>query len=545
MTRPAATVVIACHTEDRLAALERAVASVRDQTLVPARTVVVVDHNPALYELLRTRLVGVELLENGSARGASGARNTGAAVATTPVVAFLDDDARAHPEWLEALLRPFDDPSVIGTGGQVDPDWLGPQPNWFPDEFGWVVGASYRGLPTTQARVRNVWGENMAVRKAVFDTVGGFRAGFGKTGDISRPEDTDLCLRMARAVPGGSWVHVPDAVVDHLVPPGRATFGFFLRRCLAEGRGKAEMAAHLGDEPLESERQYLRRTLPAGVVRHLKRAEEHTSPWAAAAIVAGVAAAGAGFVQATATAGAGRRRPELAAERAAGACPEPDASAPRAAVVCDLEIGAGLGDIRHLTGSGAAQLWGLVRVFQEPVGMVQADWPSEPVTPEVLVALVEEQCGPTVRRRLAEAGVPVDGPLPTVALEPPSVPSFLRPLDGAVPSLTVVLCTRDRPEGVAAVLDSLVAQHEPRFDVLVVDNAPSGQDTATVVARFKAGSPSDGSSSPSPACRARATGRSPTRTATSSRGSTTTRSRTPGGRARCCGPSWRTRTPTL
>ena len=61
----------------------------------------------------------------------------------------------------------------------------------------------------------------MAVRRAVFEKVGGFRVDFGKVGDVSRPEDTDLCIRMSTET-GGRWIFVPEAVVDHDVEAERA-----------------------------------------------------------------------------------------------------------------------------------------------------------------------------------------------------------------------------------------------------------------------------------------------------------------------------------
>ncbi|MFI5414863.1 MAG: glycosyltransferase, partial [Candidatus Lutacidiplasmatales archaeon] len=44
-------------------------------------------------------------------------RNTAIAAATGEFVAFLDADEVAPPGWLDALLRPFADPSVGFTGG--------------------------------------------------------------------------------------------------------------------------------------------------------------------------------------------------------------------------------------------------------------------------------------------------------------------------------------------------------------------------------------------------------------------------------------------
>jgi GT2 family glycosyltransferase len=308
--RPAVSIVIPTHSEQRWPALVRTVASARSQTYVPAEIVVVVDHNPALFRRARRDLGGVTVLENLYAQGVSGNRNTGAFHTSTSLIAFLDDDTTAGPEWLGSLVAPFADPKVVGTGGGINPEWEGPEPRWMPEEFLWAVGGSYAGMPTTTARIRNVWSASMVVRRDAFLSVGGFRTGFGKVGSQNRPEDTELCLRMS-AASGGHWMYVPTATIRHEVPASRSTFGWFLRRCYAEGRGKVAMAGLLdGSQSLGSEKDYLR-SLPKAVVRNLVaatrgRGAHHALK--AGGVLAGVAAAGVGGVVET-----------VAARRLAGA----------------------------------------------------------------------------------------------------------------------------------------------------------------------------------------------------------------------------------
>jgi GT2 family glycosyltransferase len=291
-------VIIACHTEDRWAALGRAIASARTQRPAPNELIVAVDHNQPLSARLRAAQPQVRVVDNTGTRGASGTRNAGAAAATTPLLAFLDDDAVAAPGWLARLLAPLDDPNVVGTGGGVAPLWEAGPPPWFPEEFGWVVGVSYRGMPEQTAPIRNVWSENMAIRRTAFHTVGGFSDGFGKVGRMSRPEDTDLCIRVSAAFPGQTWLYVPDALVHHEVPRSRATWRFFLRRSFWEGRGKVEMGRKLADDrDFAAERAYLRRTLPLAVARHLRTGVRHPGGAdlaRAGSIVAGAAAAATG-----------------------------------------------------------------------------------------------------------------------------------------------------------------------------------------------------------------------------------------------------------
>ena len=298
------SVVIPCHTERRWSELCRAIRSAFAQSAAPHAVIVAVDGNVALYEQLLGWSDDIHVVLNTTEPGASATRNTGAGVVETPLIAFLDDDACARPDWLANLVEPFSEAEVVGTGGFVAPRWCVPRPGWFPEEFAWVVGASFRGLPTMRSAVRNVWSENMAVRKSVFDQVGGFRAGFTKVGNVSRPDDTDLCVRMGKAAPGAKWIYVPDAVVDHDVGAERARLSFFIGRCYSEGRGKIELArGNEGRSDLGDEARYLRHTLPrgfAGYVRQGMRTRNLGEVSRAGAIVVGVAAASCGAVIATA-----------------------------------------------------------------------------------------------------------------------------------------------------------------------------------------------------------------------------------------------------
>ena len=293
-----ATVVVATYSSQRWSSLGAAVESLLAGPDRPAQVVISVDQNQELYDRIKQTWPHVTAKLNSGQKGASGTRNTGAHGVETPFIAFIDDDISVREDWLTRLLAPFADPAVVGTGGGVVPGWETKRPSWFPEEFDWAIGASYRGMPTVQSAVRNVWSENMAVRTAVFNAVGGFRSDFGKVGNRSSPEDTDLCIRMAASAPGATWVYAPEAVAQHHVPVSRTSFSYFLRRTYLEGRGKVEMARLLGrQEKLQSERDYMRRTLPSGIAAGLWSTARHgniSGVLKAGAITAGIIASGVG-----------------------------------------------------------------------------------------------------------------------------------------------------------------------------------------------------------------------------------------------------------
>jgi glycosyltransferase involved in cell wall biosynthesis len=270
-----ASVVICAYSERRWDALRAAVEAALSQSPAPAQILLVIDHNESLLQRAREAFPDATVLRNGGQRGLSCARNSGVARATGDVVAFVDDDARPDPGWLAAILAAFDDETVIGAGGVALPLWEESRPNWFPVEFLWVVGCSYRGLPQQVSYIRNPLGATMAFRRELFDLVGGFTDGIGRVGQTPLGcEETEFAIRAASAT-GGRILHIPEAIVEHLVPRERTAWRYFYRRCFSEGVSKARVARSVGrSSALSSERRYVLRTLPSGAFRGLRDATE-------------------------------------------------------------------------------------------------------------------------------------------------------------------------------------------------------------------------------------------------------------------------------
>ncbi|EFE80403.1 LOW QUALITY PROTEIN: succinoglycan biosynthesis protein, partial [Streptomyces albidoflavus] len=216
--------MVCVHTEERWQDILDAVGSLGAQTLPPLEILLVVDHHPVLLERLERHFAdgphGVRVLPNDGPRGLSAGRNTGVGAARGDLVAFLDDDAVADPDWLRHLAAGYADPRVLAVGGRTLPRWAsGRRPAWFPEEFDWVVGCTYRGHPPGRVRVRNVLGGNASFRRSAFGLAGGFALGIGRDGG-RRPlggEETEFCVRLARARPGAVLLVDDRAVIHHRV----------------------------------------------------------------------------------------------------------------------------------------------------------------------------------------------------------------------------------------------------------------------------------------------------------------------------------------
>lgn len=295
------SVIICAYTMARWDDLCEAIDSLRRQTYRPGEIVLVIDHNDALFTRVQQQgWTDVMVVANHNAQGLSGARNTGIATARHDLLVFLDDDAIAAPDWLVQYVFHAANPNVLGCTGTIEPQWVGDRPRWFPDEFLWVVGCSYRGQPTTLQTVRNVLGASMLIKRTMFERVGGFSNHLGRSGGtLASCEETEMCIRGGAAFPAGHFLFVPSARIDHKIPGDRLSWGYYRRRCFAEGRSKAFLATLVQQRgALDTERHYVLCTLTSGVLRGLSDTVlrgDLAGIARAAAIIFGLSATACGF----------------------------------------------------------------------------------------------------------------------------------------------------------------------------------------------------------------------------------------------------------
>lgn len=302
---PYISVIVCTYTEERWEDLLDAVESLRGQTVRPHEIIVAVDNNPSLAARVRAAMPKVVVVENHEPAGLSGTRNSGVAAADGDVVAFVDDDAYASPEWLEHIGAAYSSEDILGVGGSIDPVWPGRRPKWFPEEFQWVVGCTYRGVPQTISPIRNMIGCNMSFRRQIFEKTGGFRTSLGRSDTVAGLypagcEETELCIRTLQRSPQGRILYVPEARVLHKVSEGRVRWGYFWERCYQEGLSKALVARSVGArDGLSAERTYTFRILPLGFSRGIVDTflrGDLSGLARAAAIASGLALTSAGYL---------------------------------------------------------------------------------------------------------------------------------------------------------------------------------------------------------------------------------------------------------
>jgi GT2 family glycosyltransferase len=187
----------------------------------PIGEIVVVDSSDddETARLVADHYPGVDYVTNTLGRGhTAAARDIGYRRTTGEILAFVDDDAFAEPDWLEHLVPFYADPTVGGVGGRQ----IRRQPGELTDEVDTIgrllpdgtLTGGFAADPGHPVDVDHLLGANMSFRRSAIDAVGGIRDGYGGT---CLREETDVSLQVTGA--GYRLVYTPDAVVEHVAGP--------------------------------------------------------------------------------------------------------------------------------------------------------------------------------------------------------------------------------------------------------------------------------------------------------------------------------------
>lgn len=170
-------------------------------------------------------------------QGLSHARNAGIVASKGDIIAFIDDDERIVPQFVESYIMLFDShPDAMSAGGKIIAEYPTGRPRWMshyaelpianPMDFGQRVMLFPKGkIPG---------GGNMAMRRRVFDVVGMFDTSLGRTGKrLIGGEESDLFERIEAA--GMACYYVPRAVMYHIIPESKLTIDYFRRLAFNTG----------------------------------------------------------------------------------------------------------------------------------------------------------------------------------------------------------------------------------------------------------------------------------------------------------------------
>jgi glycosyltransferase involved in cell wall biosynthesis len=266
------SVVVCTYSMERYGPFSECVESVLAQEYEPLEVVLVVDGNEDVFERVREDFgdeENVVLHCNDENQGISYSRTKGAELASGDVVAFIDDDAAAEPDWVANLVDVYENTDAIAVGGDVKPDWQTEKPDFFPEEFYWLVGCVEPGFAEDGEEVRNTYGSNISYRREQFLEVGGYDPNTGRKGDKHlQAHEAPVGIRLLEEY-GKGMVFTEDAVVHHKLFDYRGEFGWLVSRSFWQGYSKRVMDLLYPDAP-DDKSAYLKQLLTHFVPKRVK-----------------------------------------------------------------------------------------------------------------------------------------------------------------------------------------------------------------------------------------------------------------------------------
>jgi glycosyltransferase involved in cell wall biosynthesis len=244
------SVVVCSH--NGAAKLPIALLSLAEQSVSPqAFEVIVVDDGSHDRTSAVAAEMGARAIRLETNAGLAAARNAGVSAASGDIVAFTDDDCEVAPDWAQAVLDAFADPTIDAVGGRVVANSRNPFMRRFLTANNPLtpLGAEllrsnnigYRlllyakrillGKTEVMEDLYSVVGANMAFRRPVLYELDGFDEAFRFGG-----EEEELCLRAHARLGGARIKYVEHALVTHWF---EETSRDSIRRARAYGRGNA------------------------------------------------------------------------------------------------------------------------------------------------------------------------------------------------------------------------------------------------------------------------------------------------------------------
>jgi glycosyltransferase involved in cell wall biosynthesis len=285
--RPLVSVVVSGYATARLDDIQELLGSLQTQTYPRIEIIFVGEKSKELFNRVSALALeggnrNLKTFFNDGPPGLASNRNCGVQHSDGEIIAFIDDDAIAFPDWVEEIVKTFstrDD--AIGVTGPAYPAWCAPSVSWLPVEFYWLISCptpAWIGGPSLRP-VRNAWGVNMAFRRAAFSVCPfDVNLGWNVSGGRASPaglaaEDTIFSLRVVQAT-GRLILYNPAVKVRHKVYEYRLSKEFIRRRSFWEGYTKASLERLLDGEKtatLTTEFSLLRRILVGVLPRTLRQ----------------------------------------------------------------------------------------------------------------------------------------------------------------------------------------------------------------------------------------------------------------------------------
>jgi len=186
--------------------------------------------------------------------GLNRARNIGCEASKFSIVALIDDDCVAEPNWVEQiLLAHCRYPNAGAIGGQIKLAMETKTPSWLISPFRPFLSEYHRGeFDTKLQRDDAPYGANLSFKKALHNKIVRFDESIGMHGRQEPQlcnDEAEFCRQLA-AKENLSNYYCPRVIVYHRIPASRLNPQYFEQRMY--GQGRSDIRCYFQDSLFDS-----------------------------------------------------------------------------------------------------------------------------------------------------------------------------------------------------------------------------------------------------------------------------------------------------
>lgn len=126
----------------------------------------------------------------------------------------------------------------------------------------------------------------------------------------------------------------------------------------------------------------------------------------------------------------------------------------------------------------------LIRFHTQPLGILQFQFYRDIIVPEEYAPVIWQMFQHRLLRHLEEDKLLPVSKIPLEGLPDREMPRCIARRErflADAPFISVIVPTRDRPDSLARCIDALAKLHYPHYEIIIVDNAPTTEQTAQLV----------------------------------------------------------------
>ena len=235
MDNPLLSVVVCTY--NRATLLCEVLESLLEQSVDPSLYEVIVIDNNSTDETPRIARHFVERHHNvrvfrETRQGLSYARNRGCKEARAEWIAYIDDDARAHRNYVERALQTIRQCDFECFGGVYLPWYRDGRPEWYKEQY--ASNRYDQGFLGYLPEHKYASGGNFLIKKTLLEHIGGFAVELGMCGSaVAYGEETRLQIDLRKM--GHKIGFDPELLIDHYVAPYKQHPSWFFKSAFRIG----------------------------------------------------------------------------------------------------------------------------------------------------------------------------------------------------------------------------------------------------------------------------------------------------------------------